>query len=163
MKANRLLALGLLSLTINNLAWGQTACPSGVPAGDPRCGPSPSWHGGEASLVEPTPRWATRWGAIAIDDTVSSGGVGTATGMSSKRKAEKAALTLCRSDGGAGCRIVLAYYNQCGVIAWGDQNYTGARAATIEQASQRAILTCNQATTNCRVYYADCSLPERIQ
>ena len=98
-------------------------------------------------------------GAIAFDDTI--GGVGTAIGMRSKRKAEKEALIACRKKGGSGCRIDLTYHNQCGVIAWGDSAATTASAATKEQASERALQTCSEHTEGCKIYYEDCSYPVR--
>jgi hypothetical protein len=108
--------------------------------------------------------WADRWGAIAIDDTVAEGGIGTVVGMPSKRKAEKAALAECRaSGGGAGCKINLSYYNQCGVIAWGQNYATAMGASTIEEASEAAKQKCDEHTKDCQIYYAECSMAERIQ
>lgn len=140
-------------------AWGQTACPMGVQAGDARCGPSPDTTTAITSSAIPEPIWSDRWGAIAFDDTI--GGVGTAIGMRSKRKAEKEALIACRKKGGSGCRIDLTYHNQCGVIAWGDSAATTASAATKEQASERALQTCSEHTEGCKIYYEDCSYPVR--
>jgi len=108
----------------------------------------------------PTVRWASRWGAIAIDLTNS--GVGTSVGMKSKRKAEKAALLDCQNKGGNACQISLAYHDQCAVIAWGDAYVSMSGSPTIEGAASRSLAECEQQTDNCRVYYSDCSYPERI-
>jgi hypothetical protein len=105
--------------------------------------------------------WADRWGAIATDAT--NGGVGTAVSMSSKRKAEKAALEVCRTKGGSGCKLSLTYYNQCGAMAWGATHMATASAQTIEKASELAVDSCAKGSTDCQIYYADCSMAERIQ
>lgn len=109
----------------------------------------------------PQMKWADRWGAIAIDDTNSS--VGAVVGMPSKQDAEKLAMEQCRSKGGGGCRVEVAYDNQCGVIACGDNYYVAANSVTIAEASEMAVKSCSQHTSNCRIYYADCSMAERVQ
>jgi uncharacterized protein DUF4189 len=105
--------------------------------------------------------WADRWGAIAIDNT--NGSVGVAADKASKRKAEKEAMIQCRGKKGSGCRLEVSYGNQCGVIAWGDNFYATASSTTIEEASAAAINNCSQHTSNCKIYYANCSMPQRIQ
>lgn len=109
----------------------------------------------------PSPRWASRWGAIAIDETNS--GVGTSVAMSSKRKAEKAAMRDCQAQGGNGCKISIAYHDQCAAIAWGDVQASVLSAGTVEEAANVALEDCEKHTDNCRIYYSDCSYPERIQ
>jgi hypothetical protein len=42
------------------------------------------------------PQWSSRWGAIAIDPTVSQGGLGVVSDMRSERSAEKAAIKQCQ-------------------------------------------------------------------
>ena len=162
MKARILLAMSLFASC--GMVWSQTACPNGVAPGSSQCGPSPSYHG-----VTPTPsvpqysqvRWADRWGAIAIDNTNS--GVGAVTGMSSRRKAEKSAMKQCRAKGGGGCRVEVVYDNQCGAIAWGESYYVASNSSTIPEASERALRECSRHTSDCRIYYSDCSLPVRIR
>ena len=168
MQTRILLAVGLLSL--NGLAWGQ-GCPQGMPsAGNPMCVPpdpnnpnAPNYRGNQVPTAPMMPqvRWADQWGAVAIDGTTSD--VGAVTGISSKRKAEKAAMARCRAKGGGGCRVQLSYGNQCGVIAWGDDGYSTAGGTTIGKASEVAVRLCSQHYKNCRIYYAACSLPQRIQ
>lgn len=159
------LLLGVLSLS--DSAFAQN-CGNGIPAGAPGCippdnpaSPYADNYGGTAQPVAPRMIWADRWGAIAFDST--NGGVGTSSGMESKYKAEKAAMAQCRAKGGGGCWIELAYHNQCAVISWGNGYATTASAATIEEASARAVHTCSQKTDDCKVSYADCSMAERIQ
>lgn len=139
--------------------------PGGTQPNGPVCVPIPGYGTTNAttssSAPAHVPEWATRWGAIAIDETNS--GVGVAAGMSSKRRAEKAAMKGCRAKGGSACKINLIYQNQCAVIAWGDTQASVLGAATIQEASDVALEDCGKRTSNCRIYYADCSLPERIQ
>jgi len=153
-------ALSMLSGT----AGAEGGCPPGTyPANPPAtnvCNPFPDSDSSNQPQ-QPKVVWETRWGAIAIDDTNS--GVGFAKNMKSKRKAEKQAMAQCKSKGGNGCRIARSYYNQCGVIAWGDNGYVTASAATIETASQLGLTNCSKSTTSCKIYYADCSLPERVK
>ena len=110
-------------------------------------------------------RWATRWGAIAIASKSTSGGstvVGAATSKASKAKAQKAAIAECRSKGGAKCSIKLAYYNQCAVIVWGDAGYNLVNEVSLDKATSAAMQSCKKLDKNCQVYYAACSLPERL-
>lgn len=110
----------------------------------------------------PQVRWATRWGAIATDS--ASGSTGIVGSMSSERKARQGALAQCKGKGGADCQVQITYSNQCGVLAWGNNRMSTARGATLEEASQMAIGECERgAGTSCKVFFSDCSLPERIQ
>lgn len=108
------------------------------------------------------PGWANRFGAIAIDDSAKQGGIGTIEGMPSKGKAKSAALAQCRATGGgAGCKVKSQYRNGCGAIAWGDAHYSTATGPNLEAASALAVEDCEKHTSNCKIFYADCSLPER--
>lgn len=138
-------------------------CPWGAYPGrldEPQiCRPQPN----DESTTPQVPRviWENRWGAIAIGDNSR---IGTAVSMRSKHKAEKAAMSRCAANGGGkGCRIEISYYNQCGVIAWGETTAITQGAETIEVASKVALEKCNSKTRNCKIYYADCSLPERVK
>ena len=139
--------------------------PGGTQPNGPTCVPIPGYgttnNTTPPSISTPSPQWATRWGAIAIDETNS--GVGVSVSMSSKRKAEKAAMKECRAKGGSSCRINLAYHNQCAVIAWGDTQASVLGASTIQEASAIAMEDCGKHTSNCRIYYADCSYAERVE
>lgn len=159
-----LLMFGLLAFA--GLAKAEGGCPDGYyPANPPAtnvCYPFPDSQ--EAQPQQQQGRWETRWGAIAIGNTKSGGGVGLVKNASTKRKAEKAAMDKCRQTGGGKeCKISLKYYNQCAVIAWGDSMYVTQGAETIEVASQLALKKCGEGTTNCKIYYADCSLPVWVQ
>lgn len=109
----------------------------------------------------PEEHWAARWGAIAIDDRNSE--VGAAVDMHSKRQAEKAAIAQCQGKAGGECKVRLAYFNQCGVIAWGDTHYVTAGSATIAEASELALHRCGTASANCHIYYSACSYAERVE
>lgn len=163
---DKILAFGLLCLVgLNGPALAQQ-CPPGIAHGTPGCIPpnnpsSPLYPNSGSQPVVPPMVWADRWGAIAIDFSI--GKIGTSTGMSSKRKAKKAALAQCRANGGVACKSSLTYFNQCGVMAWGESYAATAHAATIELASEIALRSCGEHTADCQIYYADCSMAERIQ
>ena len=94
----------------------------------------------------------------------NGGGIGIVTNAPNKRKAEKAAVSKCKeTGGGAECKIKLRYYNQCAAIAWGDNYYVTQSAENIKMASELAQKKCSATTNNCKIYYADCSLPEWVQ
>ena len=118
----------------------------------------------EAPPVESGPIWLSRWGAIAIDPKVTTGGIGFARRMDSRQAAEKAALRECRSNGGGStCRVELAYDNQCGVLAWGDEHYNTANSESLEDAQQLALSACAEYTKHCKVFYSDCEVPVRVR
>lgn len=133
-------------------------CPVGTSWNDPRCIREVD------EAVNPTrdaTRWETRWGAISMDFT--NGKYGVATNMPSKSMAQEYAIAQCRGTGGKECEDALTYHNQCGVIAWGE-NYAATHSAkTKEEASEFALGICKKHTEDCQIFYADCSLPERIR
>lgn len=160
--------LFLFLLAIANIAYAEGGtCPPGYyPVSSPGvmgCAPIPNYNQNNVSATPTSERWATRWGAIAIDDTSADTGLGTVSDMPSKRKAEQVALSKCRENGAAACKLKLSYYNQCAAIAWGDTGYNAARAATVEEASEISIRECSANHANCKIYYSECSLPERIR
>jgi len=113
------------------------------------------------SPPNPGPQWATRWGAIATDGANSR--LGGAENLSSKRRAQKAAIGVCKKNGGTKCKVLHAYYNQCGVLAWGDDWAQTYSAGTIEKATEMAIQQCLTKTANCKVFYSGCSYPEQVR
>ncbi|MFC5578376.1 DUF4189 domain-containing protein [Lysobacter niabensis] len=130
--------------------------PGGVPPG-PVCIPMPG-----VRSSPPEERWSDSWGAIAIDSTVTHGGIGTVVGAKTESMAEQEALQECRSNGGGvGCEVLSSYKNGCGVIAWGASRATTASGATLAAASQLAMRNCQLKTTDCQVFYSECSLPKR--
>lgn len=150
------------------LAEGGT-CPAGYypigGQGAQGCAPIPNYHGDdEQGSFAPQEQWQKTWGAIAIDETVNDGGIGTVTGLPDQQAAVGAALAQCRSSGGSdGCELLLSYQNQCAVIVSGVKYLNAHSAETIELASSSAIQKCSQRTTGCKIYYSACSAPVQIQ
>ncbi len=81
----------------------------------------------------------------------------------SKRKARKAALSECRSNGGRECKVIADYYNQCGALVSGAGYTVSYSAPQIESAIQSAIDDCSLKTSGCKPFYAGCSYPIRIR
>ncbi|MGH8107639.1 MAG: DUF4189 domain-containing protein [Arenimonas sp.] len=169
MRIKLLFILSLLVISNSASTEGGT-CPDGyypqTGGGVSACLPIPGYDDAQPQQPQqPQIRWATRWGAIAIASKSASGGssvVGASTSQVSKSKAQKAAIAECRNKGGAKCVVKLAYYNQCAAIVWGDAGYNLVNESTLEKASSTAMQSCNNADKNCQVYYAACSLPERL-
>lgn len=168
MKFRLLLVVGLLSLSGSALAEG--GCPSGmIPYSGTdinSCGPIPPGYYNDSNDASQRPldqpiRWADRWGAIAFSDINNS--VGVSADMASEGAAKKAAIAECISAGGEKCSTEITYYNQCGVIAWGDRYGNAAGARTIEEASDIAMKTCDRNTENCKIVYSNCTRAKRIQ
>lgn len=160
--------LALVGGVLTTEAGAMGSCPPGyyqLPGpsqGVINCGPVPG--GGNHGAETNGPRWASRWGAIAIDEGENNVGVGAAVAMSSKRKAKQAALTECRSKGGRKCEISLIYDNQCAVVIAGVNYSRSHSGATVEIAAERGVKTCIEAgASQCQVYYKACSLPQQIQ
>lgn len=136
----------------------QYTCPVGVPWNDPRCIrqalPQQQTH---------SQAWETRWGAIAFDG--ESGKFGYVNGMQSMREAKSIAIARCMQDGGGkGCDVNnMTYYNQCALIVWGDAYAGTYRAESIDVASRRALEICGARSSNCEIYAAGCSMPERVR
>jgi hypothetical protein len=100
--------------------------------------------------VDPGPQWAIRWGAIAVDG--AAGKYGGIEGMSSQSSANKAAVKLCRQNGGSACKVLASYHNQCGSMAWGDDRYSGYTGPNYQQTMDLAVAECAKATANCKPY-----------
>lgn len=104
------------------------------------------------------PNLPSLWGAIAIDPEAVHGGVGVAAYMPSEALAQARALKDCRETGGSeSCRIQFTYADQCAAIAWGDSSLSAAKASTQKSASEFALNSCGERTTNCKLVYANCS------
>lgn len=151
---------------VSSDAFAEGNCPDGYyPIGGGNggwqgCAPIPG-NGSSNGPQNPGPQWATRWGAIATDGARSS--LGGAEKHSSKRRAQKAAVAACKQNGGVKCKVLLTYYNQCGVLAWGSELAQAYSAETTEQATEGAIRVCSKNTSNCKVFYTGCSYPERVR
>jgi Domain of unknown function (DUF4189) len=157
-----------LILFLSAPTYASAQCPAGIPsAGNPQCVPPDVFYNSLPNTDPPplpSPKWATRWGSIAVGIGPGGGVVGASRDATSKRKAEKEAMKQCRQHTDSrDCRIEISYYNQCGVLAWGENYYHTARAATVSEASGIAISSCNTRTSNCKLFYSNCSYPVRVR
>lgn len=163
--------LAMLALFSGSAAFAEQGCadgfiPNPVPGGAPgqnQCVPIPGQNRGGRNPSGSTDQWARRWGAFAMD---SSGQLGVASGERSKGKAQKASIDDCRSRGGSDCKLMLAFYNQCGAAAWGpdDGGFSGfGSAATRKEAEAVAVQTCSKRSEKCEVFKSECSYGERVQ
>ncbi|WP_175926360.1 DUF4189 domain-containing protein [Burkholderia cepacia] len=110
---------------------------------------------------QPPARWASQWGAIATDNQL--GKLGASMNGTDQASAEASAVSECQSQGGTQCRVLISFHDQCGVVIIGDGKINASSAATVAQASDDGIKTCNAGATHCHVYYSACALPVRIQ
>jgi hypothetical protein len=166
------LLICIITLFLVSSVSAQTACPIGVPAGSPQCGPSPASHGNHQQQAAPPARhvpdgkWLLTWGAIAL---ANNGDTGVAIGRPTKESARKASLESCRSwEGRQDCRVLLVYENQCAAMAAPFDNgvqvpgqKSVASAQTIATASEIAIEGCKKArgSGDCKAIYSDCTKP----
>lgn len=153
-------------LSLASSAYAQISCPPGWIAygATPEtssCGPAPGAQGQGGQQTAPPASWTPQWGAVAIDEGPTNVGIGTAKGKTSKADAVNSALADCRSKGGTGCKLNIAYGNQCVALVAGIQYARGQPAATIEEASAQGLAQCRAAgVQGCTVYYSACSLPK---
>ncbi|WP_333680349.1 DUF4189 domain-containing protein [Dyella sp.] len=161
------LLFGLLVFHIPARADGN--CPPGYYSiggqGVQGCAPLPGYDQQQPQApAAPSPRWESRWGAIAMGTDGVRGVLGANTGMSSKAAAEQGAMADCANKGGSLCRVQVSYANGCGVVVVGNPGFNAGNAATIDDAAREGMKVCKEAgATDCHVYYSACSLPQRIQ
>lgn len=142
-------------------------CATGVNTGGGNCVPPnaagmPGYNaGGNASVAAPQAVWEKTWGAIAVDST--TGKAGTVTDRSSQSQASTDALQECRANGGANCKLEMAYTNQCAAIGWGTQGWGSGRGPDKASAEGIAMEKCNDSTDGCKVVYSACSLSRRVR
>lgn len=162
-----MLCFSLLFLA-NTFATAQTACPQGVPPGDPRCGPSPSWHQGQTAPEESTaPRiivrerfqvWEDRFGAIATDE---KGPFGVSEGQKTEEAARQLATQDCIGRGGDPIRcqrMGYTYSNSCVAFVWGSGRGEFASGGDVAGNERRAFRACEEATgAACHLIYSGCS------
>jgi len=136
---------------------GQQGAPGAV---IPICQPIP---GGARSA--PAARWKDRWGAIALnpDDNV-----GATNKEHTRSDAIDTAMRNCASTGADDCRLMTAYVNGCGAVAWGrgDGGHSAwATRPSIGEARIVAVETCEEMVPGdvCEVIHSGCSHPVRIQ
>jgi len=159
-----LLVFALSAAYRSEPAKAQLACGAGTtpnpagPGGPVPCIPISDYSGSNSSGSQGY--WETRWGAFASD--TKSGAVGVATGLASKGKAEKAAIAHCRDKGGSDCRPLLAYFNQCAAVAWGDGTLQASSAARREEAEERALGLCARDGKSCEIFFSECSFSELV-
>ena len=163
------LGLGLLLICGNAAAQGQPigngiyACDGAAQAGP--CQPEgddSSYSGGgytDNDYAHAEPKWADRWGAYASDGQID----GIVAGQNGKHSAEVAAINECQARGGAACKVIATYYNQCFAIAASNRSSSWASAETEALALKNSMNDCNSKSGGCFKYYSGCSLPERIQ
>lgn len=165
MKAKVLLLLGIGMLA--GTAWAQMTPQQQqqLPPSDPS---SSQYHSvylpslGQGDTDQAGVKWEDRWGAIADD---GNGTYGIVVDMSSKRLAQKAAISECKRRGGTKCTVGLAYYNQCAVVIAGTTGSDLAHAPTEDEAKSLGIKNCEAKDGQgaCRIYYSGCSLPARVK
>lgn len=152
-----------LLVSLSSVSMAQVVCPpgyapigGGAVVGDYASGCAPL----EGAQEEPEEIWEDRWGAIAIAD----GAFGYSAAMASEAEASQSALKACRSNAnGQPCEVKLTYYNQCVALYWGDGGYDISHAETMDTAKSMSQADCNASYGNCRLFYSDCSMPERVQ
>ncbi|MDJ0450804.1 DUF4189 domain-containing protein [Methylocystis sp. JR02] len=112
---------------------------------------------GITAQIAPADAEENLWGAIAL----GGNGFGASRGRPDENAAISGALRQCEESGGAGkCKIRLTYRNRCAAYASGDNREVAiAYADTMEKASKLAQRSCSEATKNCRIQYAACSVP----
>jgi hypothetical protein len=171
MTLNRILVTVAFWLCFVGQATAEQGCPAGFFPGGMQpngaiCVPIPGYSGPARvpAQAQPEPQWETRWGAFAVGSTDHSGGVlGIAAHSLTEQHARDAALGDCAAKGGKDCQLTLAFHDQCGAVAWGDQRVTAFGAATIGEASSFAMKRCAEIADNCSIYYVDCSYPARVR
>jgi Domain of unknown function (DUF4189) len=150
-------------LGMSSAAYAEGGCPPGmIPhSGNDLSSCAPIPPGYNQSSQPAGSRWISSWGAIATD--VAAGSLGTATGKSSRKSAEQAALGDCQAKGGSNCKIENWYSNGCAAMVVGDKGHNSGSGATMEETVKSGMKICNSSDTNCRVFYSGCSLPEKLQ
>jgi hypothetical protein len=106
----------------------------------------------------PTPRYMSRWGAIATSDTTVK--MGVSFGETSRRIAEQQAMERC---GTRDCRIDFTYHDQCVAVAWGNGYSTMSSAMTLDEATAMSLQRCRAQASQCKTVYTECSLAEPVR
>jgi hypothetical protein len=148
-------------LCIAGVANAQTyPCPAGPGPGEVQVGTTGGSNGVAAvaicspSTVNTGPAYSRRWIAIAVDG--QAGAYGGAKDMSTKRKAEKAAIAACVERGGKKC-IASSTYNQCLALSWGNTAFSSYRSPSRVEAEEKATTRCQELTDQCDIYYSECT------
>jgi hypothetical protein len=146
-------------------------CPQGIPQGAPGCVPPnhPNLPSNANQSSEPVrASWRKTWGALAADP--DSTWIGSSTGHISRRAAAKEAVDKCKAKGGRSCEVMLAYENQCAVIAipagyGGPMQVIYQSGPTIERAGQIAFPQCaaQNGGRQCELMYTNCTAPVLVK
>jgi hypothetical protein len=106
--------------------------------------------------------WEDRFGAVATDPHLAI--LGSSKNMTSRKIAENAALSDCKSQGGQSCKLDGWYRNGCAAMVAGHGGYSTSTAKDQDSAVKAAMKDCQAGGyTNCHVYYSDCSSPQRVR
>jgi len=106
--------------------------------------------------------WHDRFGAIALSPSTAK--AGTSSGRSSKREARAEARARCEENGATDCgQNIFEYHNAC-VVLMSPPRESGGRTLmvtgqTVAEAVASAAKECQQHSSECTVYYQDCSQP----
>lgn len=175
---NRFIIFLVLAL-VPGYAFGEGRCPPGqYPVGGQGvggCAPIPGGAAAPAQQVAPIPAgtWDTRWGAIAQDAAPVEGtnlAIGVAVSQPSSGRAEQVALDECHAMGGARCKVIFSYHNQCAALAApvvssskpGAGVLVAAGALKENEAKMDALRLCKGEGRgqDCGVIYSACSMSE---
>ena len=157
----------------SSVALAEGRCPPGMFETGSRdyigCAPIPGYgqgsDQGDEGGATPIPTvWETRWGAFATES--NGGGFGAVNGFKSEHAAKQAALGQCQGNASTSknnCKILIAYYDQCGAYAWGAGEGIAHSAVDIPTATERALKSCSNASgSTCKIYYSGCSYAEAV-
>ncbi len=67
----------------------------------------------------------------------------------------------CTKKGGIDCTLQISHGNGCIAMVVGDKVMNTNSGASKDEAAQKGIRMCRSEDKNCKVYYAECSLPVR--
>lgn len=156
---------GLAMLGVSGAASAEGACPPGsYPVGGQGvqgCAPIPGSGAGGTASPRPTGRWIKTWGAIALS---SEGASGAATSRLTKEAASRDAEAMCKSSGGASCKVAFTYKNQCAAAAVPSSGSGGTsfgRGATVDVAEKISLELCaKEGGVGCTKIYSACAEPK---
>ncbi|NUO74729.1 MAG: DUF4189 domain-containing protein [Lysobacter sp.] len=164
-------SIGGFLVLVSMLAFARPAaaedgCPAGfIPnaTGTPNVQCIPAGGSGYSAPFE---TWERRWGAFTSDAV--TGKIGLATAMSSKRKAVKEAMRDCQARGGAQCKLLLTFTNQCAAIASGKEagstyRISAGSGVNATVAKQVALQECGRYAESCEIFLTECSYAEQVQ
>jgi hypothetical protein len=157
----RLLAIGLILSLQSFGAHSEGGCPPGqypqTGQGWQTCVPIPG--ASQTQSTQRNPAWIARWGAISVD--THKGVIGSVDDVLGREDAEKQAVDLCKSKGGATCILGVSYKNGCGSMSVGNGGLGFGSGATKNAAETDSMIQCagTQGDAQCHPYYTGCSTP----